>query len=350
MLPTDHDMCDRTNRGRGYDACCARHPKACRNHVTPLQTGQLALDSSLLSRHEDSPRGAAKHLRSLASPEGNLVVTHTTGANLPFARNWWRHLDRATVLNYVLIATDDMAFAAIEHERPGRAVRCPRAIFAHAEGRPVSYRSSGWTRLMFAVPRMVRWVLRAGVNVLWMDTDVVALADPFPHIKLQTSKGMRGTGSTGAEGGLWLASVDGRVPDENLSECAVSYTRDARWGRSTGGWKLCGGLFYVQPGHAALDVLHDWEKRLRTPGAGAKNQPHYNGALHDSPTLRVRTLPCDLFPNGYRYASDAWRQVQQRRPVLVHNNWIKGSDAKLRRFREWGMWLADGDIATNRTA
>ena len=74
-----------------------------------------------------------------------------------------------------------------------------------------------------------------------------------------------------------------------------------------------------------------------------KNQPHFNAALRDA-NLRVTLLPCNLFPNGYRYASEKWRAAQQWlngepwRPVSVHNNWIKGHEAKLARFREWAMW------------
>ena len=137
---------------------------------------------------------------------------------------------------------------------------------------------------------------------------------------------------------LLLASVDGRVPDENLRECSQVYSADSRWGRSASGWKLCGGLFYLQHGDAALAFLREWERRLAAPGAGAKNQPHYNEALRRS-GLDLRLLPCDLFPNGYRYASETWRRAQRAKPVLVHNNWIKGHEAKLARFKEWDMWI-----------
>ena len=70
------------------------------------------------------------------------------------------------------------------------------------------------------------------------------------------------------------------MPDEDLHECRRQYSNDyQRWGRSAGGWKLCGGLFYLKRGDAAVAFLSDWERRLRAPGAGAKNQPHYNEAL-----------------------------------------------------------------------
>ena len=90
--------------------------------------------------------------------------------------------------------------------------------------------------------------------------------------------------------------------------------------------------------------MSDWERRLRAPGAGAKNQPHYNEALQKASVggaLSVRLLPCELFPNGFRYASDAWRRAQSRKPVAVHNNWIKGHEAKLERFKRWGLWHGD---------
>ena len=83
---------------------------------------------------------------------------------------------------------------------------------------------------MFAVPQMVRWVLRLGLTVLWMDTDVIALADPFPVIHAQMRAGsggdVDGVHRRGAP--LLLASVDGRVPDENLRECTEGGRRGPR--------------------------------------------------------------------------------------------------------------------------
>ena len=329
--------------------CCARHPRACQGG----REGGAAASSDYSAHDDDSHETAiaAARLHAAASKSGDLAVSHTTGGgNLAFARNWWRHLQRAGVSNFALLATDNAAYEALEAELPGRAVRCPRSIVGAAadriaaesdRGRGARYRSAGWTRLMFAVPAMVRWVLRLGLNVLWMDTDVVALADPFAVIRSQLA--VIGNGDNA--GGLLLASVDGRVPDEDLHECRRQYSNDyQRWGRSAGGWKLCGGLFYLKRGDAAVAFLSDWERRLRAPGAGAKNQPHYNEALQKASVggaLSVRLLPCELFPNGFRYASDAWRRAQSRKPVAVHNNWIKGHEAKLERFKRWGLWHGD---------
>ena len=307
--------------------CCERHPKACRA-ADRLPTPMRIISSN--DARAESEEGA-RRLRALAEwPRGDLAVSHTNAANMPFARNWWRHLQAAGVRNFALLATDDEAHAILTAVTPAHAVRCPRSIVGTSskDRQPSRYRSAGWTKLMFAVPLMVRWVLRFGLNVLWMDTDVVALTNPFPSIRAQLDDANQ---SGGGSGGLILASVDGRVPEEDLHECRRVYTVDVRWGRSASGWKLCGGLFYLRHGDAALGFLREWERRLRAPAAGAKNQPHYNEALRavscsTSDTagcgsrLSVRILPCDLFPNGYRYASDEWRRAQRRKPLAVHNN------------------------------
>ena len=94
--------------------------------------------------------------------------------------------------------------------------------------------------------------------------------------------------------------VDGRFPEAAPRECGKVYSDDtAQWGASAGTWKLCSGLFLLQPGNASLDFVDRWAERLANKQAGAKNQPHYNAALAQS-NLSATVLPCDLFPNGHR--------------------------------------------------
>ena len=162
-----------------------------------------------------------------------------------------------------------------------------------------------------------------------MDSDVVTLRDPFPILRKQLAP----------QDTMVLASVDGRFPDEDPHECERAYSHEQRWGRSAAQWKLCGGFFYLQSSRAALQFLRDWERRLQGPDAGAKNQPHYNAALRAvAPSLRVEVMACDLFPNGYRYSSTRWRAAQNRTPIAVHANWIKGSTLKQQHLRSRGLW------------
>ena len=242
-------------------ACCRRHPRACVRRPFHHRLANVTGAALPLSGSEQSSEPAARILHRLAL-DGAIAVTHTTAANLEFARNWYLHLQRAGVRNYALIATDDDAHATLAREVTGHVVAYPLGPKGVAQAAQ-SYRSRGWTRLMFAVPRMLHWVLAMGLDVLWMDTDVVALSDPFPLIRRHTAaanananaNANAGTAvaraaSAGVHGdnavsrpppprGLLLASVDGRVPDERLTECGRHYSRDPRWRASSGTSKLC---------------------------------------------------------------------------------------------------------------
>ena len=351
-------------------ACCRRHPRACVRRPFHHRLANVTGAALPLSGSEQSFEPAARILHRLAL-DGAIAVTHTTAANLDFARNWYLHLQRAGVRNYALIATDDDAHATLAREVTGHVVAYPLGPKGVAQAAQ-SYRSRGWTRLMFAVPRMLHWVLAMGLDVLWMDTDVVALSDPFPFIRqhaaaaaaaaaanagtavprIASASASADNALTPPPRGLLLASVDGRVPDERLTECGRYYSHDPRWRASSGTSKLCGGLFFARSSAATIALALDWHERVNALNAGQKNQPHFNAALDAARNVDVALLPCAQFPNGARYASPAWRRAQlahpqlahpqahqrEQGPVLVHNNWIKGHAAKLARFREWGLW------------
>lgn len=176
--------------------------------------------------------------------------------------------------------------------------------------------------------------------MLWIDTDIVALSDPFPvldglhggqpsamlsqvesplphahcrnaHCRCPMPNALRPMPNAqcptpNAHCPLPIAQcqqVDGRFPEAAPRECGKIYSDDkAQWGASSGTWKLCSGLFLLQPGNASLGFVDAWAERLANKQAGAKNQPHYNAALAQS-NLSASVLPCDLFPNGPQVAS-----------------------------------------------
>ena len=111
---------------------------------------------------------------------------------------------------------------------------------------------------------------------------------------------------------------------------------------------LCGGFFLLRPTTAATRLLREWDAEMAD--GRARNQGAFNAVvrrLQASKALRSTSLPCDRFPNGYRYASKAWRRVAEERsgekPVAVHNNFISGSAAKRKRFVKWGLWIRSGE-------
>ena len=108
-------------------ACCRRHPKACR-HAKPAQVVP-APSVPLEPVASEAATVLGQHERQLACQGCQGVCP---GSNLPFARNWYAHLQRAGVSSFVLIATDAAALAALRTEVPGHVVRCPPAVDSEA--------------------------------------------------------------------------------------------------------------------------------------------------------------------------------------------------------------------------
>lgn len=61
--------------------------------------------------------------------------------------------------------------------------------------------------------------------------------------------------------------------------------------------------------------------------------------------LRYEIIPPKMFPPGieffdHDYVED-YAQIYHKEALIVHNNWIKGHDDKLQRFREYHLWDVD---------
>jgi hypothetical protein len=48
----------------------------------------------------------------------------------------------------------------------------------------------------------------------------------------------------------------------------------------------------------------------------------------------IALLSEDLFPNGHVY----YIQGRKDNAMIVHNNWIKGLQSKIDKFKEEGLW------------
>jgi len=116
----------------------------------------------------------AARLHALAR-RGRIAVSHTNAGNLPFARNWFASLMRVGVPNWAIFATDEEAYDILHAEVPNHVLRWHNRA-SGPRGSHFAFRSKGWTRVVFAVPRMARFVLELGLAVLWIDTDIVELA------------------------------------------------------------------------------------------------------------------------------------------------------------------------------
>lgn len=55
--------------------------------------------------------------------------------------------------------------------------------------------------------------------------------------------------------------------------------------------------------------------------------------------IKFNTLDLYDFPNGKRYFDNVNTVYKNKTPKMVHNNWIKGLDNKVKRFKKHNLWF-----------
>jgi hypothetical protein len=170
---------------------------------------------------------------------------------------------------------------------------------------------------IFALTTVLRE--RPQTHIIWLDTDLFFFADPRPRL----------------------------VEQIELHPGAIAHFQVTHL-------KLCTG-FMVMPRNtnrqkrrqAQLSLLNDTHalllKMLSQP-TGPKMRPMddedcMNQVVAEQ-AIDVNLLPRAIFPNGEDFFDMHMRGPQT---VLVHNNFIRGLDAKIARFKDHGFWLVDSD-------
>jgi hypothetical protein len=65
------------------------------------------------------------------------------------------------------------------------------------------------------------------------------------------------------------------------------------------------------------------------------------GLMRSGAKFILRFLDRDLFPSGKNYFSERKPQAKGVTPVVIHNNYIVGAQAKIDRFRNENLWYID---------
>ncbi|MEM1165356.1 MAG: putative nucleotide-diphospho-sugar transferase [Planctomycetota bacterium] len=128
--------------------------------------------------------------------------------------------------------------------------------------------------------------------------------------------------------------------------------------------ELCAGFQVARPTSTAIAfyricIERHLKRRTEEPNEG--DQPTVNRVYRERATypeladLRLRVLDVDQFAHGQvafktfslawrtasRFPPLAWLMAHAPRRVMIHNNYIRGREKKLRRFRRYGLWYAE---------
>ena len=170
-------------------------------------------------------------------------------------------------------------------------------------------------------------LLQLGYDVFWTDVDIHYFQDPIPHL-LEFSK-------------RFDIVIQSNAPPEEKAR--------------NGPERINSGFYLVKSNQrtiAAFQAIVD-----HAAASDRTEQPSFYAVLCYGHTkgsdrscvntnlgVSVFFLPRTTFANGLFY----WKGKNsheilnlKKKPIVAHNNWIEGSDQKIKRMKEASMWLLD---------
>ena len=292
----------------------------------------------MLEPRHNPPMNAGTHLPS--SCGGHVVLVAINGGYFDFFLNWFLFSSRFVDAHCMIaVAEDAEAFRLLHQCRkiPKSNIRfdAHAASIAqnstdsgmirdsHATQSPdgndttAHFGSDAFLRFTARRPHHVLHWLRTGVGVLYSDTDIVWLKDPWPHLN--------------------RTHEDLAVMDDTLK--AKSHFH-------AGTGALCSCMFYLAPTNNSINFAQSWIHEIAThKDVDDSDQKGFNRAVvtgTKARTLRMHLLRRDFFPSGNVYfGTNSFPPPGLTGPsvaFVVHANFVVGAISKFRLLREVGLW------------
>ena len=179
-------------------------------------------------------------------------------------------------------------------------------------GQEADFASTAFYNIVKEKIIMIKYLLETYQKpVLYIDTDIVFLKDPTQDINAFITN----------------------------NEYDVVFQSDSQNFEPTFG-NVCAGFMLFMYNDKSLELLNKTLDIMNsyTNYAGG-DQTVINNVKNQFDDLRMGLFENYEYPNGARYFKNLDTVYQDRTPIIVHNNWIKGLDEKIQRFKEHGLWF-----------
>jgi hypothetical protein len=278
-----------------------------------------------------------------------VVVAATNADYVDFCDNFAQSLLAVNVTNFILIALDPLAYETLTQHfnYADRTVAFydDEALHITTSGEAV-FGTEAFRRLTSTRPRFLRPFLVANYTVFYNDIDVVWRRNAWDVLPV-----------------LRPPQVGKKKRKKNNNDSEGTTTRPpATIVFGDGPGQLCTCLMYLTPN--AIHLVDEWMDEIQR-GTHAtdqfafidvcqRRQVRFRGGQTDD-ILVVRFDP--RFPTGKEYdwtgatatavtsAVSTPIAATTNPAVIVHNNWIKGKQAKLERFQTAGLWHPSTPLA-----
>ncbi|KOM25496.1 hypothetical protein LR48_Vigan107s001500 [Vigna angularis] len=143
----------------------------------------------------------------------------------------------------------------------------------------------------------------------------------------------------------WLAVARRDGPDPQIKP--LNHSHDLPPPGKKGRPYICSCMIFLHPTNEAKLVLKKWIEELQiqpwSKTVKSNDQPAFNWALMKiAKEVDMYLLPQAAFPTGGLYFKNkTWVKETKGMHVIIHNNYIVGFEKKIKRFRDYGLWLVD---------
>ncbi|CAJ2677832.1 UDP-D-xylose:L-fucose alpha-1,3-D-xylosyltransferase MGP4-like [Trifolium pratense] len=261
---------------------------------------------------------------TFVAKNGTVIVCIVSQPYLPFLNNWLISISMQKRQDMVLVIAEDYpSLYKVNELWPGHAVLIPPVLDVEAAHK---FGSQGFFNFTARRPSHLLKILELGYNVMYNDVDMVWLADPFPYLQ---------------------GDHDVYFTDDMTAIKPLNHSHDLPPPGKKGRPYICSCMIFLRPTDGAKVILKKWLEELQNePWSRTKksnDQPAFNWALmRNAKEADLYLLPQIAFPTGGLYFKNkTWVKETKGKHVIIHNNYIVGFEKKIKRFRDYGLWLVD---------
>jgi rhamnogalacturonan II specific xylosyltransferase len=264
---------------------------------------------------------------SIQTKEGirRVVVAACNGDLVDFADNFANSLLSLSITNFLFVPLDRKAYEILSEAYPEHTLPILPELEFSVEN--AHYGTAEFKMLTSSRPFFIRPILQKGYAVLYNDVDIV-----------------------------WQQNAWDIIDERDTVDDTSKASLDAvLW--KDGYYQICTCMMYFKPTPENISLLQEWENEINTSTVANHDQdafakvaadqgfPHHGGVKE-----KTRVYVNDLqFPSGQDYS---WDKVtpDNKKAVIVHNNYIVGSDDKRIRFATAGLWNPSGRLPSQVTS
>lgn len=264
-----------------------------------------------------------KSISEKVAIDNTIIVTALNNGYKGMMMNWVCNMRRLGIRNFVVAALDEDLYRYAFTR--GIPTYYENSLGKHVSLRDAAYGTAEFKELTKMKSRVVLNFLKLGYNTLWTDTDIVWFKNPLKNlhglavdlaIQSNAPDDEAANGKRRINSGFYLARANGRLIE--VFEDVIRYAAKSKMSEQP--------CFY--------DVIcgKEGERKVGTDGC------EYKGTT-------TKLLDRTLYPNGVSLGmwnvSAGSIESTFVDVMIVHNNWIKGHDAKWERFKRHGYIFHD---------